>query len=97
MHGLAVKFILLMSIYFRAKAIKLSSQEEYSTERFKIAQSNAEEFKRQAKILEERCLKLSNIVAKHEDTMEVLRNEVIACQSKLSQAEVQLEFLRQEK
>jgi hypothetical protein len=75
----------------------LTSQEEYNTERFKIAQSNAEDYKRQAKFLEERCTKLSAIVGKHEESMEMLRNEVISCQSKLSQAEVQLQFLQQEK
>jgi hypothetical protein len=47
--------------------------------------------------LEERNNKLNGIVAKHESQTEVLRSEVLACQSKLSQAEVQLEFLRHEK
>ncbi len=81
----------------RTKAIKLTSQDEYNTERFKIAQGNADAYKKQAKILEERSSKMSAIVAKHEETMEVLRNEVAACQMKQSQAEVELQHLRHER
>jgi nucleoprotein TPR len=81
----------------RSKSIKLASQEEYNTERFKIAQTNAASFRKQCQILEDRNAKLNGIVSKHEQSSETIRTEVMHAQSKLSQAEVQLEFLRHEK
>lgn len=81
----------------KTKFIKLASQEEFNNERYKTAQANAQAYKKQMEILNERSTKLSAIVAKHESTIELLRNEVLAAQSKLSQSEVQLDFLKHEK
>ena len=78
-------FILLFS---RTKSAKLSTQEEYNNERFKIAQANANSFKKQVSSLEERSRKVGEIAAKHEQTISVLHNELLTSQSKLSQAEV---------
>ncbi|TRY63999.1 hypothetical protein TCAL_07159 [Tigriopus californicus] len=81
----------------KTKFIKLASQEEFNNERYKTAQANAQAYKKQMEILNERSTKLSAIVAKHESSIELLRNEVLAAQSKLSQSEVQLDFLKHEK
>ena len=64
---------------------KLASQEEYNTERFKIAQTNAASFRKQCQILEERNAKLNGIVAKHEQSSETMRAETMGLQSRLSQ------------
>ena len=85
-----------MSKLFRAKAIKLSSQEEYNTERFKISQTNCESLRKQCSLLEEKNIKLNGIVAKHEAASETLRNEALEATTKLSQAQVQADFLRNE-
>ena len=69
----------------RAKAIKLASQEEYNTERFKIAQTNAASFCKQCQILEECNVKLNGIVAKHEQSSETMRAETMGLQLRLSQ------------
>ena len=60
----------------RAKAIKLASKEEWNTERFKLAQSNASGYKREIGLLEERNKALDNIVAKHEVSIEAFQKEV---------------------
>ena len=60
-------------------------QEEYNTERFKIAQANAASFRKQSQILEERNAKLNGIVAKHEEASETMRAETMGLQTRLSQ------------
>ena len=60
-------------------------QEEYNTERFKIAQANAASFRKQSQILEERNAKLNGIVAKHEESSETMRAETMGLQTRLSQ------------
>jgi len=78
----------------RLKVAKLSSQEEYSTERFKIMSTNHESLKRQLAALEDRNKQLHNISGKHEDSVTALRRELMECQNKLSRAEVQSEHLQ---
>ena len=63
----------------RAKAIKLASKEEWNTERFKLAQSNASGYKREIGLLEERNKSLNAIVAKHEVSIEAFQREVSGC------------------
>jgi len=78
----------------RLKVAKLSSQEEYSTERFKIMNTNHESLKRQLTALEDRNKQLHNISAQHETSVTALRRELMDCQTKLSRAEVQSEHLQ---
>eukprot|EP00092_Neocalanus_flemingeri_P000848 GFUD01000905.1.p1 GENE.GFUD01000905.1~~GFUD01000905.1.p1 ORF type:complete len:1977 (-),score=934.20 GFUD01000905.1:29-5959(-) len=78
----------------RLKVAKLSSQEEYSTERFKIMMTNHESLKKQLSALEDRNKQLHNISGKHETSVTALRRELMECQTKLSRAEVQSEHLQ---
>jgi len=78
----------------RLKVAKFSSQEEYSTERFKIMTTNHESLKRQLTALEDRNKQLHNISGKHETSVTALRKELMECQTKLSRAEVQAEHLQ---
>ncbi|XP_040583624.1 nucleoprotein TPR [Lepeophtheirus salmonis] len=80
----------------RAKTAKLSSQEEYNTERFKILQNNSKSFQTQINLLEERNKKLSEIVAKHESSLSSIRNMLLEAQSALSKSELKLERLKYE-
>ena len=67
------------------KSKQENPQEEYNTERFKIAQANAASFRKQSQILEERNAKLNGIVAKHEEASETMRAETMGLQTRLSQ------------
>ena len=78
----------------RLKVVKLSSQEEYSTERFKIMTTNHDSLKRQLSAVEDRHKQLHIISGKHEDSVTALRTELMECQTKLSRAEVQSEHLQ---
>ena len=87
-HSVPKRDEFLFYFFSRTKSAKLSTQEEYNNERFKIAQANANSFKKQVSSLEERSRKVGEIAAKHEQTISVLHNELLTSQSKLSQAEV---------
>lgn len=78
----------------RLKVAKLGSQEEYSSERFKIMTTNHESLKRQLTALEDRNKQLHNISGKHESSVTALRRELMECQTKQSRAEVQAEHLQ---
>jgi hypothetical protein len=58
--------------FFRAKVIKLASQEEYNTERFKILQANATSFKKEISQLESKKSSLQSELAKREHSIQVL-------------------------
>ena len=55
----------------RNKVIKFTANEEWNTERFKIAQDNNASYKKEISFLEEKSSSLSNIVAKHEQSIQV--------------------------
>ncbi len=56
---------------FRAKTIKLASQEEYNTERFKIAQANMATYKKEIGQLESKKSSLQSDLSKHENAIQV--------------------------
>ena len=58
-------------ILSRAKAIKLGSQEEYNTERFKLAKSNLANYKKEISNLEKKKAALQADLAKEENTIQV--------------------------
>ena len=80
----------------RAQAAKLSSHEEYNTERFNIAQANCASYKKQIEALEMRNKQLDTIMAKHEESITTLRDEVFKASRKLARAELQTDQLKQE-
>jgi len=80
----------------RTKAAKLGSQEEYNTERFKIAAATNESLKRQMKLLEDRNRQLDKISGKHEESVTALREELLESHQKQSRAEVEADRLRLE-
>ncbi|XP_061166094.1 nucleoprotein TPR-like [Saccostrea echinata] len=77
--------------------MKLSSQLEYGAERNKILQGNAEGYKKELASLSEKEKKLFSSVAKHEQTINTLRQDLLSTQEKLSRAEAQCHHLRTEK
>lgn len=81
---------------FIYKNSKLVAQAEYSEEKCKVLETNIKSLKKQIQALEERNLMLSEISAKHEQSMVHLKDEAMDAQSRLSKAEVALDNLRQE-
>ena len=77
----------------KIKLAKLSSQEEYSSEKFKIMNTNLESSKKHNVALEERNKQLHDITARHEISITALRKELMEVQNKLSQAELQNDSL----
>jgi len=77
----------------KIKLAKLSSQEEYHNEKFKIMNSNLESSKKHNNALEDRNKQLHDITAKHEASINVLRRELTDCQNQLSKSELQIDSL----
>ena len=71
----------------RAKAIKLASLEEWNTERFKLSQTNATNYKNEISLLEERNTTLHSVIAKHENAIDALHKELLNSQTLLSKTE----------
>ena len=80
----------------RAKVIKLSSQEEWNTERFRLAQNNAANHKKEIGLLEERNKTLHSVIAKHENAIDALHKEMLNSQTMLSKVERSNERLQNE-
>ena len=80
----------------RSQAAKMSSHEEYNTERFNIAQANCASYKKQIEALEMRNKQLDTIMAKHEESVSTLRDELFKASRKLVKAELQTDQLKQE-
>ena len=80
----------------RTKAAKLGSQEEYNTERFKIAAATNESLKRQLGLLEDRNRQLDKIGGQHETSVMALREELMESHQRQSKAEVEADRLRLE-
>ena len=77
----------------KIKLAKLSSQEEYNSEKFKIMTANLDSSKKHHQALEDRNKQLQEITAKHEASVTALRKELMECQSNLSRTEIQIDSL----
>lgn len=75
---------------------KCASTSEYNNERLKILQTNITTYKKQITSLEEKNKAYNATIAKHEVSLQHLRDEALNAQSKLSAAEIQLENLKLE-
>ena len=78
----------------KIKLAKLSSQEEYNSEKFKIMNTNLESSKKHNAALEERNKQLHEITAKHELSVTALRKELMDYQDQVSKAELQVDSLQ---
>ena len=81
----------------KLKLAKLSSQEEYNSEKFKIMTANLESSKKHQGALEDRNKQLQEITAKHEVSVTLLRKELMECQNQLSKAETDVGNLEMKK
>ncbi|XP_048761418.2 nucleoprotein TPR-like isoform X2 [Ostrea edulis] len=81
----------------RRQNMKLSSQLENGVEKSKILMGNAEGYKRELASLREKEKKLFSSVAKHEQTINTLRQDLLSTQEKFSRAEAQCHHLNTEK
>jgi len=80
----------------KSQASKLASHEEYNNEKFKILQTNSQGLKRQIEALELRNKQLDGIAAKHEATVNSLREELVKTYNQVSAAEFKVNSLTQE-
>ncbi|KAI8486327.1 hypothetical protein Bbelb_358260 [Branchiostoma belcheri] len=78
---------------FRTQNARLSSQLEFSGERFKVLQANMESYKKEISSLTERNHKYSNDVVKQQGLINTLTQDQMATKERLAQAEVQLKNL----
>lgn len=81
----------------RTENAKLSSQIDYNNERAKIYATNLETYKKVIASLEEKNKQLSLTVAKHEQSSQLIRNELVTNQEKLARAEISLSTLTTER
>ncbi|XP_052741772.1 nucleoprotein TPR isoform X2 [Bicyclus anynana] len=75
---------------------KCAATAEYNNERLKILQTNIATYKKQISSLEEKNKAYNATIAKHEVSLQHLRDEVLNSQGKLAAAEIQVENLRLE-
>lgn len=75
---------------------KCASTSEYNNERLKILQTNITTYKKQITSLEEKNKAYNATIAKHEVSLQHLRDEALNAQSKLAAAEIQNENLKLE-
>ncbi|XP_039755492.1 nucleoprotein TPR isoform X2 [Pararge aegeria] len=75
---------------------KCASTSEYNNERLKILQTNIATYKKQISSLEEKNKAYNATIAKHEVSLQHLRDEVLNAQGKLASAEIQVENLKLE-
>ncbi|XP_028165635.1 nucleoprotein TPR isoform X1 [Ostrinia furnacalis] len=75
---------------------KCVSTSEYNNERLKILQTNITTYKKQITSLEEKNKAYNATIAKHEVSLQHLRDEALNAQSKLAAAEIQLENIKLE-
>ncbi|CAH3912276.1 unnamed protein product [Pieris brassicae] len=72
---------------------KFASTLDFSNERIKVLQSNITTYKNQIQSLEEKNKAYNATIAKHEVSLQHLRDEVLNAQGKLATAEIQAENL----
>ncbi|KAM3966432.1 LOW QUALITY PROTEIN: nucleoprotein TPR [Aphomia sociella] len=75
---------------------KCASTSEYNNERLKILQTNITTYKKQITSLEDKNKAYNATIAKHEVSLQHLRDEALNAQSKLAASEIQLENLKLE-
>ncbi|XP_013172192.1 PREDICTED: nucleoprotein TPR-like isoform X2 [Papilio xuthus] len=75
---------------------KFASTAEFNNERLKILQTNIATYKKQISSLEEKNKTYNATIAKHEVSLQHLRDEALNSQNKLATAEIQLENLKLE-
>lgn len=75
---------------------KCASTSEYNNDRLKILQANITTYKKQITSLEEKNKAYNATIAKHEVSLQHLRDEALNGQSKLAAAEIQLQNLKLE-
>lgn len=75
---------------------KCASTSEYNNERLKVLQTNINTYKKQIASLEEKNKAYNATIAKHEVSLQHLRDEALNAQSKLASAEIQVENLKLE-
>lgn len=75
---------------------KCASTSEYNNDRLKILQTNITTYKKQIASLEEKNKAYNATIAKHEVSLQHLRDETLNAQSKLAAAEIQVENLKLE-
>ncbi|KAG7296040.1 hypothetical protein JYU34_021136 [Plutella xylostella] len=75
---------------------KCSSTSEYNNERLKILQTNITTYKKQIASLEEKNKAYNATIAKHEVSLQHLRDEALNAQSKLAASEITVENLKLE-
>ncbi|KAL5021860.1 hypothetical protein ScPMuIL_001015 [Solemya velum] len=76
---------------------KLSSQLDFSAERYKVLQTNSESYRKEISALRDKNQKYSASVAKHELTVNSLRQDLMAAQENISRAETKCHNLAAEK
>ncbi|XP_045766841.1 nucleoprotein TPR-like isoform X2 [Maniola jurtina] len=79
-----------------AASSKSASTSEYNNERLKILQTNIATYKKQISSLEDKNKAYNATIAKHEVSLQHLRDEVLNTQGKLATAEIQVENLKLE-
>ncbi|XP_074101656.1 nuclear basket protein megator [Cotesia typhae] len=79
------------------RCCRLKVQLDSSQERFNLLQANVAIYKSQIKSLEERCANYSTTIAKHEQSIIMLKDDAMSSQTRFSRAEVQLETVIRER
>ncbi|GIY63121.1 hypothetical protein CDAR_492362 [Caerostris darwini] len=82
---------------FRIENTKLSSQIEFYNERIKILHSNAEMYKKEIASFTEKGKQNSELIAKHQKSVNSLRQDLMKAQEKISRADVTIENLKAER
>lgn len=75
---------------------KYASTSEFNNERLKVLQTSIATYKKQISSLEEKNKVYNATIAKHEVSLQYLRDEVLNAQGKLAAAEIQVENLKLE-
>ena len=80
----------------RNKVIKFTANEEWNTERFKIAQANNAAYKKEISYLDEKNTNLNSIVAKHEQSIQAMHHELMQANTQVVKLTNLYERSRQE-
>ncbi|XP_052073511.1 nucleoprotein TPR-like isoform X6 [Mytilus californianus] len=81
----------------RVQNAKLASQLDFQAERYKVLQSNNDGYKKEIASLREKVQKYSTSVAKHEQTVNTLRQDAMSSQENLARAQAQAQNYKMEK
>ncbi|KAI9556759.1 Nucleoprotein TPR [Daphnia sinensis] len=81
----------------RAQNIRLSTHKEYADAKEKLLQGNLDSCKKQLNALEDKNKIYACTVAKHEQSIAILRDEAMNAQQRLARAEVNISMLQEEK